>query len=548
MKHSATRVLHPTLLQKMHNSHEESHCVTELKSRVVWRSFVKRAINSGTQEGAMRFKFAFRQRAFQLCLVGTFGTALMSTSSASAQTLQRFALRAELGAGTMLSDYQRNTNRQQYGGNVLGYDTLDLQANLRLGFQLFEPLTLQVGFTNAFFFTDSQDGTGRVMAAEGGLRFEPRVGTTGRLFLDVNGGWARTGPLDRVTVNAGVGFEFNVNSAFALGPMFRFSDVIQPTTSAPSNLRYYDDDAMYWMAGLSMALRVPPPAPPPPPPSDVLDTDCDTIPDERDVCPTVPAGDHPDATRLGCPIPDTDDDGLRDPDDQCPRDAEGDYPDPAHPGCPDADNDHDGVLNPQDRCPQMPVGPINDPERPGCPHPHPLAVLERDRIRITQQVHFDTNRYDIETVDSALRAENHAVLDQVVSLLQYHTAIVVLEVQGHTDDRCTSCPQGPRLYNLALSQHRAHAIKDYLTNHGVDAARLTAEGYGQGRPIEPNTTPNGRLANRRVQFQILRATWAEAPAPLSEVTPTARRPHLPVSQAPTTPCRVPAPRSTESPR
>jgi OOP family OmpA-OmpF porin len=65
-------------------------------------------------------------------------------------------------------------------------------------------------------------------------------------------------------------------------------------------------------------------------------------------------------------------------------------------------------------------------------------------------------------------------------------------IEGHTD------ATGDRTRNMALSQARAQSVMDYLVTHGVDAARLTARGYGPDRPI-----PGTRLtapANRRVEF------------------------------------------------
>src|SRR6185369_8941871 len=97
----------------------------------------------------------------------------------------------------------------------------------------------------------------------------------------------------------------------------------------------------------------------------------------------------------------------------------------------------------------------------------------------------------------------------------------------------------PRQHNLTLSQNRSHSIKDYLVGHGIDATRLTAEGYGQARPIEPNTTASGRLANRRVQFQIVRASWEEPPPPQTEVHPHPHPRPPPAAPGPTQPCRVP---------
>ena len=53
---------------------------------------------------------------------------------------------------------------------------------------------------------------------------------------------------------------------------------------------------------------------------------------------------------------------------------------------------------------------------------------------------------------------------------------------------------------------RAEAVRKALIQRGIAATRLTAQGYGQDKPIAPNTTDDGRQKNRRVQFAIREKT------------------------------------------
>jgi outer membrane protein OmpA-like peptidoglycan-associated protein len=89
-----------------------------------------------------------------------------------------------------------------------------------------------------------------------------------------------------------------------------------------------------------------------------------------------------------------------------------------------------------------------------------------------------------------------------VGILAAHAEIPRVEVQGHTDDR------GGDDFNLQLSQRRADAVRQYLIEHGIDAARVVARGYGLSRPRVSNTNADHRAQNRRVEIHILEAQSA----------------------------------------
>jgi OOP family OmpA-OmpF porin len=72
-----------------------------------------------------------------------------------------------------------------------------------------------------------------------------------------------------------------------------------------------------------------------------------------------------------------------------------------------------------------------------------------------------------------------------------------IEIQGHTDNT------GTRRYNQTLSEKRARAVMEYITNKGIDEDRLSAVGYGPDRPIADNSTAEGRALNRRTQIEPL---------------------------------------------
>ena len=55
---------------------------------------------------------------------------------------------------------------------------------------------------------------------------------------------------------------------------------------------------------------------------------------------------------------------------------------------------------------------------------------------------------------------------------------------------------------MQLSIDRAHAVKDYIIDTGIDAGRITSAGFGETRPIDSNDTPQGRTKNRTVVMEL----------------------------------------------
>jgi OOP family OmpA-OmpF porin len=89
--------------------------------------------------------------------------------------------------------------------------------------------------------------------------------------------------------------------------------------------------------------------------------------------------------------------------------------------------------------------------------------------------------------------DSEGMMKEIVKLLQENPG-QKLRVEGHTDN------QGNASGNQALSEKRAQAVVGWLTSHGVAAARLTAKGFGQAKPIADNSTDEGQAKNRRVEL------------------------------------------------
>ena len=89
------------------------------------------------------------------------------------------------------------------------------------------------------------------------------------------------------------------------------------------------------------------------------------------------------------------------------------------------------------------------------------------------------------------------VLDQLYEFLIENPKID-MAIHGHTDN------VGDDAKNLELSKNRAKACMEYLITKGIVAKRIQSEGYGETKPKAPNTTEEGRGANRRVEFVVLK--------------------------------------------
>ncbi|MCB9262217.1 MAG: OmpA family protein [Flavobacteriales bacterium] len=117
----------------------------------------------------------------------------------------------------------------------------------------------------------------------------------------------------------------------------------------------------------------------------------------------------------------------------------------------------------------------------------PKEIIARVELA-AKNIHF-------ETASSTIKTESYPDLDTIVEILLDNPTLQA-SVEGHTDN------VGDDAANQVLSQKRADAVKAYLIGKGVDAARITATGYGETVPVATNDTPEGRALNRRVEVRL----------------------------------------------
>lgn len=131
-----------------------------------------------------------------------------------------------------------------------------------------------------------------------------------------------------------------------------------------------------------------------------------------------------------------------------------------------------------------------------------VKLLETSRgvtIEINDSILFPAGqaRLQVESMNAL------AAVAQVLSGADYP-----ITIEGHTDNVPISTPQFPS--NWELSAMRATTVLRLFNDNGVGAERLTAIGYGETRPVETNTTPEGRARNRRVSI-LIDSSRPEAP-------------------------------------
>jgi len=110
------------------------------------------------------------------------------------------------------------------------------------------------------------------------------------------------------------------------------------------------------------------------------------------------------------------------------------------------------------------------------------------KVYTFEDVHFDFDRY-------TLRPEAMRVLEQAVAAMK-EDATLRLTIEGNT------CSIGTAEYNLALGERRANAVRDYLTQNGVNASRLQSVSYGEEKPKYDNSREETRRLNRRAALVV----------------------------------------------
>ncbi len=350
-------------------------------------------------------------------------------------------------------------------------------AGLGTSVRVVDPLDL-IAETYASFLVTGENDTAQRISAEaiGGLK----VFIDGKSHLFLGGGAGYAPGFQAAVARGTIGFVFEPSIGDRDGDGFKDDEDDCP--DQPEDKDGFEDSRSDAPEG---QLGCPDP-----------DNDKDGILDTDDQCPNNPEDKDGDEDTDGCPESrdgDRDGDGILDSRDKCPDEPEDKDGFEDKDGCPDLDNDKDGILDVDDACRDIPEDKDGNEDDDGCPEPDQKGpvIIQGNEILILEKVQFATGSAKI------LPASN-GILDAVANTLKEHPEFLMVEIQGHADERAADA------FNLNLTKQRAKSVMDALLQRGTATSRLRSMGFGEYCPLDPASNAEAWEKNRRVEFKIVR--------------------------------------------
>lgn len=162
-----------------------------------------------------------------------------------------------------------------------------------------------------------------------------------------------------------------------------------------------------------------------------------------------------------------------------------------------------GCSNKDKRIAQAPAAPMAEsrpatPPPPPAPSPAPASQSEEDWFRTATLEELQARLSDVyfDYDHAMLRADARSTIDQNARWLAMPYNTIIVEVEGHCDERGTAG------YNLALGERRSRSVVEYLRSLGVAPERIRFVSYGKERPVCVDTAENCWWRNRRAHFRV----------------------------------------------
>ncbi len=159
------------------------------------------------------------------------------------------------------------------------------------------------------------------------------------------------------------------------------------------------------------------------------------------------------------------------------------------------------VLEAKKEAPPAPVVPQIPPkieeDKPPIQAPAPARKPEAAPPAAPETIDLSVLRVQFAFDDFSLSTKSKENLKALANWMK-KAQKAKIQVEGHT------CDIGTNEYNLALSERRAIVAKKYLENLGISSTRISTIGYGEERPLVPNSDESHRSKNRRDEFVMAR--------------------------------------------
>ena len=123
--------------------------------------------------------------------------------------------------------------------------------------------------------------------------------------------------------------------------------------------------------------------------------------------------------------------------------------------------------------------------------PPPRVELRDNKIEFKEKIQFEASK-------AIIKEESFSLLTAIADVIKKNPQVKKISIEGHAS------ADGNPVKNKKLSDDRAKSVMAHLVGkEKVDAARLTAKGWGSEKPLATNDTLEGREKNRRVEFLVV---------------------------------------------
>ena len=112
-------------------------------------------------------------------------------------------------------------------------------------------------------------------------------------------------------------------------------------------------------------------------------------------------------------------------------------------------------------------------------------------MKLEKGTALDLGNIGFKSGTSELTNESFTTLDKLIVMMKDNEELRI-EIAGHTDS------DGSATSNQAMSAERATSCVNYLISEGINASRIESVGFGESKPLVPNTSPENKAKNRKL--------------------------------------------------